>query len=74
MPCPVSWMPAVFPGPSSTVTAQEKDCAATGSCHGLEVGVLVWGTQAAGGSGVCYEQGLVLGLPQWPKGSGDIQS
>lgn len=25
MPGPVSWMSAVFPGPSSTVTAQEKE-------------------------------------------------
>lgn len=67
-------MPAVFPGSSSAVTAQEKDCAATGSCQGLEVDVLVWGTQAAGGSGVCPEQGLALGLPQWLKGNGGIQA
>lgn len=36
--------------------------------------VLVWGTQAADGSGGCPEQGLVLGLPQQLKGNGDILS
>lgn len=38
---PVSWMTAVFPVPSSTVKAQGQDCAATGSCQGVEVDVLV---------------------------------
>lgn len=42
MPGPVSWMPAVFPGPPRTVTAQEKDCAATGAAMDWEMGVLVW--------------------------------
>lgn len=67
---PVSWMTAVFPRPSSTVKAQGQDCAATGSCQGVEMDVLVWGT--AGGSGVC--PGLALGLPRWPEANGGIQS